>query len=353
MALPAIVLGNEVPEPQRRGDSPQRVIYSPIDLDGLVVDSILDFNLYLPAGPGRFIFFRSPNLPFTIQHRNRLLDRDVRTVYIRADEREQYAKYLEQNIGAVLANPEIPTPKKATLLYSVSKNVIRETFEEPRAHAIMPRARRLATETVEFVLKSERAVVQLASVMATDYYTYTHSINVSVFAVALAHRLGVSRSDIAELATGSLLHDLGKSQIPKDLLTRVGPLSNEEMHTMRGHVSWGERLLTDHGGLSALAMLPVSLHHEKVDGTGYPRRVRAEDLHLFGRIAAIADCFDAMTTNRSYQEALSAYDALHRMKTILRDQYDQALLEKFIRMLRAPQDLLQARKLTHPAGLPS
>lgn len=348
MSVPAVVLAKAVPEPSHRQEAAAQVLYYPVDLDGLVVDSILDFNLYLPAGPGRFIFFRSPNLPFTVLHRNRLLEHDVRTVYIRADEQSQYNKYLEQNIGAVLGNPEIPGKKKATLLYTVSKNVVRETFDEPRASAIVPRTRNLATETVDFVLRSERALVQLASVMATDYYTYTHSINVCVFAVALAHKVGVSRDDIGQLATGALLHDLGKSQVPRDLLTRVGPLSEDEMSTMRAHVGWGEQMLNDHGGLSSLVMLPVSLHHEKLDGTGYPRRTQAEDIHLFGRIAAIADCFDAMTTNRSYQGALTAYDALLKMKTALRDQYDQRLLEQFIRMLRAPDDAHSPRKL---AGL--
>jgi HD-GYP domain-containing protein (c-di-GMP phosphodiesterase class II) len=350
MALPAIVVAQAVPESLEGGSAPKEVLYYPIDLDGLVVDSILDFHLYLPAGPGRFIYFRSPNLPFTVHHRNRLLERDVRTVYVRADERGQYHRYLEQNIGAVLSNPEIPTRKKATLLYGVSRNVVRETLEEPRSAAIVPRTRKLAEETVGFVLKSDRALAQIASVMATDYYTYTHSINVAVFTVALAHRAGVDHTDIRELATGALLHDLGKSQIPKDLLTRTGPLSSEEMSTMRSHVDFGEQLLGNHGGMSSLSMLPVSLHHEKLDGTGYPRRVPSQGIHLFGRITAIADCFDAMTTNRTYQPAMTAYDALLRMKHKLHDMYDQELLDRFIRVLRAPDDLLRAAKLSGGAG---
>jgi HD-GYP domain-containing protein (c-di-GMP phosphodiesterase class II) len=341
MALPAGVIAS-LPQ-GGSGAAAALPQYHAVDLDGLVVDSILDFNLYLTAGGGRYVFFRSPKLPFTVQHRNRLLDHDVRTVYIRADERDQYAHYLEQNIGAVLANPEVPTRKKASLLYSVTKHAVHDAFEEPRAQTIMPRTKRLASETVDFVLRSDRALVQLASVMATDYYTYTHSINVCVFAVALAHRLGVSRDDIGDLATGALLHDLGKSLIPRELLTRVGPLNEEEMETMRGHVLLGEQLLAEHGGIGPLGMFAVSLHHEKLNGAGYPRRLRGDAIHLFGRVAAIADCFDAMTTNRTYQRAFSPFDALQRMRGSLQDQFDQGLLEHFIRMLRAPDGLaLQA-----------
>jgi HD-GYP domain-containing protein (c-di-GMP phosphodiesterase class II) len=177
--------------------------------------------------------------------------------------------------------------------------------------------------------------------MTTDYYTYTHSINVCVFTVALAQKAGVDRSDIGELATGALLHDLGKSQVPKELITRVGPLSVDEMATMRAHVEWGEQIVGAHGSVGPLGMLSVSQHHEKLDGSGYPRRLPARDIHLFGRITAIADCFDAMTTNRSYQRALTAYDALQRMRATMRDQFDQELLEQFIRVLRAPDDLIQ------------
>jgi len=311
-------------------------VYYPVDLDGLVVDTILDFHLYIPAGRGHFVLFRSPNREFTIVHRNRLLENGVRTLYVRANERSQYAKYLEQNLGAVLANPEVPERKKATLLYGVSRNVVKEAFDEPRSSAIVPRTRRLATETVEFVLRTDDAMAQLASIMATDYYTYTHSINVCVFVVALAHQAGVDRTDVGELAVGALLHDLGKSQLPRELINKNGDLTPEEFALIKKHVEWGEDLLSRHGGISPTVMLPVALHHEKLDGSGYPRGLDGDHIHLFGRITAIADCFDAMTTNRSYQRAMSGYEALWKMKTVLEGKFDESLLERFIRMLRAP-----------------
>lgn len=312
-------------------------VYFPIDLDGLVVDTVLDFNLYLESGETTYVLFRSPNLPFTVVHRNRLLDNGVRTLYVRGDEQGHYSKYLEDNIGSVLANPEVPARKKATLLYGVSRGVVRDAFEEPRSSAILPRTRRLAAETVDFVLQSERAMAQLASIMATDYYTYTHSINVCVFVVAMAHQCRVDRADIRELAVGALLHDLGKSRVPKDLLNKTGDLTPDELEVMRKHVEWGEALLAQHTQLSPVVMLPVALHHEKLDGSGYPRGLTGDQIHLFGRITALADCFDAMTTRRSYQRAMTGYEALHRMQTVLRGKFDEHLLEAFIRMLRRPE----------------
>jgi putative nucleotidyltransferase with HDIG domain len=308
--------------------------YVAIDLDGLIVDSILDFNLYIPAGPGRFVLFRSTSLGFTIEHRNRLLENGVRTLYVKADEKGQYQKYLEQNIGAVLSNPEIAPKKKASMLYSVSRTVVQDALTEPRSSEIVPRTRRIATETVDYVLRNDRALVELASIMATDYYTYTHSINVCVFVTALANHAGVDRTDVHELAVGALLHDVGKSQVPKAILTKNGPLTNEEFAIMRQHVEWGAQLLRQHGRLSSLSMIPVLQHHEKLDASGYPYGLGARDIHLFGRISAIADVFDAMTTNRSYQQAMTAFEALQRMKLVLTGKFDQELLVKFIGMLR-------------------
>jgi putative nucleotidyltransferase with HDIG domain len=309
--------------------------FIPIDLDGLVVDTVLDFNLFLPAGRGRLLFFRSPNLEFNVAHRNRLLDNNVHTVYIRAQERGRYQQYLEHHLPAVIANPTIPSKRKADLLYSVSSNVVQDCLNDPRSDAIVPRTKRVAESTIDFVLKSDRSVAQLSSLMATDYYTYTHSINVSVFAVALAHKAGVAREDLPDFATGALLHDIGKTELPRELLTKAGPLTADEMRAMQEHVVIGERLLGQ-GRLPAMAMLPVKQHHEKIDGSGYPRGLEKDQVHLFGRIAAIADCFDAMTTNRSYQRAMKPYDALLLMRTSHRAKFDQTLLESFIRLLKAP-----------------
>ena len=302
-----------------RRSSPRRFsppeAYVGIDLDGVIVDSMLEFHLYLHTGGGRFVLFRSPSLEFSARHRQRLLDNGVKTLYLRADERGHYQRYLENNIGSVLKNAEVPPRKKASMLYAVSRNVVESALTEPRSSAIVPRTRHLATETMDYVLRDDRALVELASLMATDYYTYTHSINVAVFSVALAHRTGVSREDLADFATGSLLHDIGKTEIPTALITRQGPLTTEEMRVMRQHVLIGERLLTSHQKLNPFAMLAVKQHHEKVDGSGYPRNLQKEQVHLFGRIACIADCFDAMTTNRSYQQAMKPYDALLLMRS--------------------------------------
>jgi putative nucleotidyltransferase with HDIG domain len=336
MSTPSGIITAMRPPLPGEPETPPQETFLPIDLDGLVVDTVLDFNLFLPAGKGRLLYFRSPNLEFTVGHRNRLVDNNVHTVYIRAQEKGRYNQYLEQHLPAVIASPAVAPKRKASLLYSVSSNVVQDCLADPRSEAIVPRTKRVAESTIDFVLKSDRSLGQLATLMATDYYTYTHSINVSVFAVALAHKAGVPKEDLADLTTGALLHDIGKSQIPKELLVKEGPLDADEYRQMQQHVVLGERLLSSHRAMTALALIPVKQHHEKLDGSGYHRSLERDQVHPFGRIAAIADCFDAMTTNRSYQKAMKPFDALLAMRTRFRPGFDQSLLETFIRLLKAP-----------------
>lgn len=337
MASAPVLITAERPPLPGEAERAARETFLPVDLDGIVSDTLLDFNLFLPAGKGKLLFFRSPNLEFTNTHRLRLIENNIRRVYVRATEQKKYQQYLEKHLPEVLSNPEIAPTKKADLLYTVSSQVVKDCLEEPRSEMIVPRTRKMAEGTVDFVLRSDQSLAHLATLMATDYYTYTHSINVAVFAVALAHKLGLTRDEVNEFALGALLHDLGKSEVPVEILTKRGPLDHEEMQKVREHVVIGERLLRGNGKLGFVAMLAVKQHHEKIDGSGYPRGLATEQVHKFGRIAAIADCFDAMTTNRSYQKALTAYDALYLMKTRLGPQFDPEILDTFIRMLRAPE----------------
>lgn len=314
-----------------------RPLYMPVHLDGLVVDSVVDFHLYLQSAPGHFVLFRGPDLPFNHEHHTRLLQNHVQTLWLRGDERRRYEAYVEKHLDTLLANPMVPVSRKAELLSSAAQSTLEAVLAEPRHATVVPRTRRVAQQTVQLLVRQPDAVGHLASLMAHDYDTVRHSMNVSVFAVGLAHAAGVrGPDDLQELALGTLLHDIGKSEIPRELLVKPGAYTDEEFAIMQTHVTRGEHLLEQAGRVGHLGMVAVSQHHERLIGTGYPRKLVGDDLHLFGRIAAIADCFDAMTSDRSYQRAMHAADALRLMRTRMHTHFDQALLATFIRTLRVP-----------------
>jgi HD-GYP domain-containing protein (c-di-GMP phosphodiesterase class II) len=308
--------------------------FHPIQLDSLVIDTVLDFDLHSKTVNQAFVLFRGRDQEFGSRHRDALLSHGIHTLYVSELDQRQYGRYIEQNIGRLAADPSVSPLKRAELLYSVSKGVLLDAFANPRSTDLVKRVDKVMPHMVDTVVQGKEALASMISIMSYDYYTFTHSINVSTFTVALANEAGVTnRQELYELGTGALLHDLGKSEIPKDILNKSGPLTAEEMEVMKTHVIRGEKLLLSKDGMTASRMLPVSLHHEKLSGRGYPRGLKAEQIHLHGRITAICDCFDAMTTHRPYAQGLNAYQAVQLMKGKLQDDFDQKLVSSFIVLL--------------------
>ena len=315
-----------------------RPLYVPVHLDGLVIDSVVDFHLYLQTSPGHFVLFRGPDLEFASTHHARLLANRVETLWLKGDERRRYEQYVERHLDTLLANPQIATPRKVELLQSAAQTTLESVMVDPRHTEAVPRTRRVAQQTVQLIVREAESLGHMAALMARDYDTVRHSMNVSVFATGLAHAAGVrNASDLRDLALGALLHDIGKSELPRDLIVKPGAYTEEEMALMRTHVVRGEHILQQDGRMGSLGMVVLSQHHERLSGHGYPRALEPQHIHLFGRIAAIADVYDAMTSDRSYQRAMSPLDALDLMSTQVASQFDQDLLRLFVKTLRAPR----------------
>lgn len=310
------------------------VEYHPVQLDSLLIDTVLDFDLHSRTTNAAFVLFRGRNQEFGSRHRDGLLSHGTHTLYVSEEDQQQYGRYIEQNISRLAADPTVSPLKKAELLYSVSKGVLLDAFANPRSTDLVKRVDKVMPHMVDVLVQGKEALASMISIMSYDYYTFTHSINVSAFTIALANEAGVTnRQELYDLATGALLHDIGKSEIPKEILSKTGPLTAEEMEVMKSHVVCGETILQVKEGMTAARMLPVSLHHEKLGGRGYPRALKAEQIHLHGRITAISDCFDAMTTHRPYAPAMDAYHAVQLMKGKLREDFDQELVSSLIVLL--------------------
>jgi len=310
------------------------VEFHPIQLDSLVTDTVLDFELHSKAANDAFVLFRGRDQEFGSRHRDGLLSHGIHTLYVSEGDQHSYGRYVEQNISRLAADPTVSPLKKAELLYSVSKGVLLDSFANPRSTDLVKRVDKVMPHMVDVIVQGKEALASMISIMSYDYYTFTHSINVSTFTVALANEAGVTnRQELYELGTGALLHDIGKSEIPKEILNKSGPLTPEEMEVMKLHVIRGENILLAKEGMTASRMLPVSLHHEKLSGRGYPRALKADQIHLHGRITALCDCFDAMTTHRPYAQGMNAYQAVQLMKGKLRDDFDQELVSSFIVLL--------------------
>ena len=157
---------------------------------------------------------------------------------------------------------------------------------------------------VDQVLNNETSLVGLTTIRDYDEYTFTHSVNVCIFSVALGKKLGLSRLQLYDLGMTALLHDIGKARVPLEILHKTTGLDEQEWRVMQGHPWLGALSLfhlKTHEEMPFRTILAAHEHHMKTDLTGYPRAIRPRKLHIFSRIVSVADGFDAATTRRTYQ----------------------------------------------------
>jgi len=168
-----------------------------------------------------------------------------------------------------------------------------------------------------------------AAVEERDPFARGHASRVAVLAHSLARRADFDREGIARLRTGAVLHDIGKLAVPREVLLKEGPLDEIEVMQIRRHPTAGARMLCAVG--AALDVLPCLLfHHERWDGAGYPSGRARDDIPLEARILAVADSFDAMTSDRPYRSACPAEAALEELERCAGTQFDPKLVKAFI-----------------------
>ncbi len=186
---------------------------------------------------------------------------------------------------------------------------------------------------VQSVLRNPDAFFWISSLRKRDAYQYSHAINCSVLAAALGRHMGFSESVLMNLATGGLLLDVGKAELPQDLLDNFDLLSKTEMVLVRRHVAFSMHILENSGVHNLDVINMVRTHHERYDGSGYPSHLIRNQISLFGRMAGVIDSYDAMTSHRPYRQAMSQHRALqeiYRKRNVL---YQSDIIEQFLQCL--------------------
>jgi HD-GYP domain-containing protein (c-di-GMP phosphodiesterase class II) len=189
----------------------------------------------------------------------------------------------------------------------------------------------VAEKLVEEVLQSPDAIMNLMDIKSFDDYTFTHNINVATICLLIGQALGMPKDEMNDLGSGALLHDVGKLKVPLSILNKEGKLTDQEFAEMRMHPSYGYEILTRSRGISERARMVALQHHEKFQGGGYPKRLKGNEISLFARICAIADVYDALTTDRPYRIAMSSYQAMKILNSGIDNHFDPKILGAFIR----------------------
>ena len=208
------------------------------------------------------------------------------------------------------------------------------THIKGKQQADVRKLKRLVQKAVHLVMEDESILLGMTTIKNYDEYTFNHSVNVSIYSLAIGRRLGLQKKLLTELGIAGLLHDIGKSKIPREVLNKPGPLNQEEWVLMKKHSLMGVEIvlnLKQLGEINPRMVIGVFDHHLKNDPSGYPKLFRKKELGLFGRIIQIADVYDAMTTPRIYKKVpFTPEQALAVMLKEKGGQFDPILLKVFI-----------------------
>lgn len=194
-------------------------------------------------------------------------------------------------------------------------------------------ARTVVNSCVESVLRNENALLMLTKIKHQDEYTAEHCINVSILAAAFGKHLGLLEGEIRNLALCGLLHDVGKTRIPDEILNKPGALTPQEFDVMRLHTTHGRTILMGTSSSLNTAVDVAFSHHERMDGSGYPRGLQAQQIPYFAKIIGLVDTYDAITSNRVYDKGRASMRALEIIHKHRGTQFDEELAAAFIQMI--------------------
>lgn len=240
---------------------------------------------------------------------------------------------MTDDLRNVLDDQQLPPDKKSVAVYKHSVDMMEQLLEFPSIENIKA-SKEAIYDISEMVLRENDTAHNMLRITSHDFYTYTHSVNVGITSIMLSKELfrNSDAHDLQELAAGFFLHDLGKVNIDPDVLNKPGRLNDTEYQHIKTHPYQGFKLLKEADALSPECSTIVMQHHEAFDGSGYPRRLKGEEIHIYGKICAIADVFDALTAERSYKKAMAPFDALKLMKKELVKNFDAQLFGQFVKL---------------------
>lgn len=216
----------------------------------------------------------------------------------------------------------------------VTKNLLHNLWTNQAVD--IKRSRRIVYNLINALSQDELGLMALTTIKDFDEYTYNHSLNVAILSLALGQRLGLSKKTLARLGTAGLLHDIGKVEIPKQLIYKPGKLTDEEWETIKRHSDFGVTEIIKTRGLDEIGLVSITVayqHHWNYDGSGYPAHEKDQEPTLFSRIVRICDSYDAMTTSRVYQPIpYLPHIVLRVLWKYQNNFYDPALVKAFIQL---------------------
>lgn len=255
-------------------------------------------------------------------------------VYIREGEEESVGTNIEVSAETL---DKIETLRKRDraklrLTESVKERVstgIQFLFNNPRDAGFVDAANSISGELMKAITENDAIAVDIDALKVSDEYTFKHSVDVASIAMVIAKQSKMTEKEICRMGVAGLLHDLGKSKIPTEILNKPARLTDEEFEVMKSHPVRGYNMLKNKSGLAPEILLGVLQHHEKIDGNGYPLGLSEGKISPYAKILAVADIYDALVTERPYKKGFSPRDAVE-MIMAMTGELDVEVIKMFL-----------------------
>ncbi|BFM15974.1 cyclic di-GMP phosphodiesterase [Maricurvus nonylphenolicus] len=225
--------------------------------------------------------------------------------------------------------------RQAIGVYREARKITKSLLEEARLGGAIDTEHAKATvhDCVNSILRNADALMWMGRMRNEDEYTAEHCLNVCILAISFGRHLGMAEEDLHKIGLCGLLHDVGKMRVPPAVLNKPGKLTEKEFKMMKAHTVHGRNLLMSSPGAYHGTVDVAYSHHERLDGTGYPRKLKAAGISEFSRMIAIVDAYDAMTAERCYAPAMPTTEAIKIIYHNRGTQFDGRLADQFIEMI--------------------
>jgi putative nucleotidyltransferase with HDIG domain len=225
--------------------------------------------------------------------------------------------------------------EKAQKICAQSKRAVMYMFQEARMGNAVDAsgAKQMVAEISDSVSRNPGALISLARLKTADDYTYMHSVAVCAMMVALARQMGLDEEQTRLAGLAGLMHDLGKAAMPMEVLNKPGKLTDAEFSIIKTHPVEGYKLLKSGKDVDAVVLDVCLHHHEKTDGSGYPKGLKADEISIFAKMGAVCDVYDAITSNRPYKVGWDPAESLRKMAEWANGHFDGKVFQAFVKSL--------------------
>jgi HD-GYP domain-containing protein (c-di-GMP phosphodiesterase class II) len=309
--------------------------WRPISIDSITPELFPDVALYLRNG-NNYVLYKDAERLFTSGDRKRLEKNFTEFLYVRSGDMEELNSYFESNLEEMLARDDLNSSAKGKILYQTSVNSVIDMFESPETSSNLMRCRKMIQHLLQYISADPHALEPLQSVIAHNFYIFTHSVQVAALSLLVHKKLfNVDADELLDVGIGSLVHDYGMIFITSEVLEKPDALSDIEYYKVKQHTQKGYEYLRYLGTFGEVALNIVRYHHERYDGNGYPTGLKGDNIPRSAQVSALCDVYSALTMDRVYRKATTHAEAIKIMREEARGgAFNQELLAGFTELVK-------------------